>query len=481
VPSPRRYHSLTSREVLKRLVGGAALLALLVAAIGVLVGLNSALESGIWGELAFAVVVVAGTIFILNALAAAVVTRSIAALRGWSGLLLAVLAAFYAVIALPLAGAKGAVGLAILLGSTAAVLALSFLRARLGLPRVAVAALAGVVAIVAYAYAAPGGDGAPAPRAVSQPASADLVQLAQTFRPLLFFDSGERFIPLDIELAFAETRVRGCTNAIALDEDCDVVRSPAALTGDYDYVTLEEGRLDPGEPAAAEASAYYFHLTEPPGTGRVYIDYWWYYARNPSPVAAGILCGPAMRWLWVACGDHPADWEGVLVVLEECTGPTSECVEAGGRSFRPVAVKYAQHEHTIPFAWPELQAWWRDPALEQWATGAGVHPLVFVALSSHASYARPCRKFCPQTTRPLPERRDGLQPWINNDDAACGGECLKPLPITTGGEPALWSAFEGPWGRQNCVLAGAFCDHYKAPRGPAFQQRYEDPAGVGED
>ena len=115
------------------------------------------------------------------------------------------------------------------------------------------------------------------------------------------------------------------------------------------------------------------------------------------------------------------------------------------------------------------------PAVDQ----AGVHPIAFVARNSHASYPDPCflKTGCRQQTRDLPEaRHDGVVPWVHNN-AGCDG-CVKPLPLDDDGDPALWNAFPGRWGGQNCILAGAYCDLSGAPAGPSFQTRYEHPDGI---
>ena len=33
----------------------------------------------------------------------------------------------------------------------------------------------------------------------------------------------------------------------------------------------------------------------------------------------------------------------------------------------------------------------------------------------------------------------------------------------------------GPLGRADCILAGAYCDLSRRPKGPSFQTRYDEP------
>ena len=63
----------------------------------------------------------------------------------------------------------------------------------------------------------------------------------------------------------------------------------------------------------------------------------------------------------------------------------------------------------------------------------------------------------------------------NADCAAC----VRRLPLTRDGEPALWNAFGGRWGTQKCILAGSYCDASRAPGAPSKQGRYEDPSEPG--
>ena len=65
------------------------------------------------------------------------------------------------------------------------------------------------------------------------------------------------------------------------------------------------------------------------------------------------------------------------------------------------------------------------------------------------------------------------------EDAEPTADCLQPIPITAEGLAASWNAFRGRWGRQTCILAGAYCDTSKAPGSPAGQPRYRDPGRPG--
>lgn len=206
-----------------------------------------------------------------------------------------------------------------------------------------------------------------------------------------------------------------------------------------------------------------------------YVDYWWYFAHNLAPVAPEVLCRPGLRWLSEACAEHPADWEGITVVLGPCgdAQAADECASGGGRDFAVEEVRYAQHEAVVVYRWEMLREKWADPTLGVWAADAGLHPLVFVALASHASYAAPCASNCRQIAIPaFKERRNGLKHWANN--AECGSDCLQALPVDAEGKAMSWNGFAGRWGAQHCILFGSYCDTRRAPRAPSFQERYQE-------
>ena len=305
--------------------------------------------------------------------------------------------------------------------------------------------------------------------------------VAEAFRPLLFFDSGERRFPLDIQDAIADDRMQICRKAVG-DDNCSVVEDARLIDANQDYLALEEA---PGAPRGGnDTSAIYYHVTRPDDDGRVYVDYWWFYSRNPSPVADKVFCGPGFRWPPYTCQEHAGDWEGLTVVLAPC----ADCEPVGEESLAPEEVRYGQHEHVLAYGWDEtLVPFWEGLGLpradaigETWRevvlpaiADAGNHAIAFVARNSHASYPGPCFGSCEQTTRDLPEAvHNGGVPWAHNEECS---ECVKRLPLTAAGEPALWNAFPGRWGEQHCILAGAYCDLSGAPKGPSFQTRYQEP------
>jgi hypothetical protein len=326
----------------------------------------------------------------------------------------------------------------------------------------------------------------PVPRAAAEGSDA---QLAEAFRPLLFFDSGERRYPLDIDDAIADNRIDQCRKYLIAD-NCPDVTNAEEIDQSFDYLDIDESGTAPR--GGGNESAVYYHVVR--GDDRVFLDYWWFYSRNPSPVADKVFCGPGFRTPPFTCQEHAGDWEGITVVIAPCEEASDTCVDVGGELWRPTAVRYAQHAHVLSYSWERtLDRVWEsldspraDALAEIWDSLVlpaveenGVRPVVFVARNSHASYPDPCfSSGCKQEVGGLPEARyDGGMPWSHNE--TCDG-CLKRLPIGEEGEPALWNAFPGYWGSQECILAGAYCDLSQAPRGPSFQGRYKNPANDGE-
>jgi hypothetical protein len=469
----RARHGLRRRSR-NRASGGALLLLLVGAAVGILIVLNLAAgrELGLFGELAYAIVVVAVVLWALGQTGP--VRRMLAHARVepfsfkrsllWSA---------FALIAVPVAWAQRPEGAVVLGAWLAFCLLLAWRRGTESTSRVRTPWFlgAGVGLLLAIGLSTIGPrigearDPAPAPPAVTDEPERDL---AAAVRPLLRFDEVEKRFPIEIDEAMQLRRVRACRQAF-LHDPCPAMTNREAIDLNADYYEFDDIQ---GPPGGGEESAYYYRVA-PPRPNRMYVDFWWFFTDNPTPVARGTFCAPGFRLPGLTCHHHRGDWEGVTVVLGPCPDAGGACAAAAdGSLWTPVAVRYAQHEFLVSYPWATLQ---------ELGARRGLRPLVFVARDSHASYPTPCPKDCRQLRRllgvPVDEAtHDGQVEWTWNGNCP---DCLHPLPVTDAGEPAAWNAFEGRWGSQRCLLGGAYCDTSGAPKAPPLQHRYDEPWQAG--
>jgi hypothetical protein len=350
--------------------------------------------------------------------------------------------------------------------------------------------------------------------AVAAPTTQEDYSLALRHRPILRFDRDEQAPrPLAIEDMFARGDVQQCFSRRSAETKCEPAPHPGTLRNGDTHLeltlprakkihatALREEELVADIRAAADAPSVRPQTAPPPGTlpaapvdapplgggsaiyvhpvpadtedaRLLYLDYWWYLPYNPAKSGSGAFCGPGLVIPGVTCFDHVSDWEGMTVVLDRTTP---------GREPKPVAVLYAQHAHVFRYEWEALdKAWDDDPdvaAIREEAEDGAARPVVFVARGTHAGYPLPCEGGCEQETGAEEKPHDGDLPWAGNTLPECGSQpCLRMLPTARGGrEPALWNAFEGPWGARSCFLTH-YCDSGSPPAAPGQQDRYEEP------
>jgi hypothetical protein len=302
--------------------------------------------------------------------------------------------------------------------------------------------------------------------AVLSPTADQDLALAAKHRPALYFDGGEPYpTPLNIERLLASGKIRLCEKRQAFSPLCPTVRTSADLHNDGGHLAFDLEDLA----EIREESTIYVNVTRSGNDHpkAVYLDYWWFFPHNPTGAGRGALCGVGFVLAGATCFDHQSDWEGVTVVLDEGTDPPS-----------PTAVLYAQHDGTTRYPWPTLQRLWREGG-----DGGDVarvrrrRPLVFAARGTHASYPKSCAsEACHIAGVPLNEKsHDGKKAWAGNDARSCKSICVAALPTRrTGNKRALWNAFDGPWGAENC-FAVVVCTSSKPPVAPGAQDRYKQP------
>ena len=467
-----------------------AFVAVLLLALGFLILINWLLRGGgLWGDLVFAIVIMTLALWILRRLQLSLFKRDDRFV-----LTRAFAATLVVLVGIPIALVNWLAGALILGGAFLAWLVVAIVRKwrKESVPPLWPAAFVAVGLLLVVLFVQkpftpsdPVPDALPVPRAAAEGSDA---QLAMTFRPLLFFDSGELRYPLDIDEAIEDDRIDQCRKYLVVDR-CHDVESAEDIDMTFDYLDIDESA--PAPRGGGDESAYYYHVTRD-GDRRL-LDYWWFFSRNPSPVADKVFCGPGFRTPPFTCQEHAGDWEGMTVVVAPCESESESCVDVGGELLGPTSVRYAQHAHLLSYSWAKtLEPVWGnlpspqapadavvwDEVVQRTVDNNGVRPVAFVARNSHASYPDVCFGNCRQEVGSLPEARyNGGIPWAHN--LACDG-CLKPLPIDEDGNEASWNAFPGRWGSQECILAGAYCDLSPAPRGPSFQTRYDEPTDDGE-
>jgi hypothetical protein len=340
--------------------------------------------------------------------------------------------------------------------------------------------------------------GAAVQLAIGAPTSREDFELAVHHQPVLLFDKKEPVPrPLSIDALFADDDVHQCDDGGGTD--CELIGDPHDLDNggkrleldlprsnvlqDRAKRELEVARRDPAALSMGRPlSTIYVHPTTREVNGRrfLYLDYWWYLPDNPARAGWGSFCGAGLVIPGVTCFDHQSDWEGITVIVDRTE-------RRGVVDPRPVGVHYAQHNSIVSYDWNELQRHWAgDEKLSERVKGIpGLEgrPLVFVANGSHASYATRCpgiERTCRQLAHDREEgTHDGKLPWAGDFTSLCGegSSCLQLLPTRRGGaEPALWNAFDGPWGERRCVLGTIYCNSSDPPPGPGRQGRYRRPA-----
>lgn len=262
---------------------------------------------------------------------------------------------------------------------------------------------------------------------------------AAKFRPNLYFDSSERWRPLNVDRFLSETS-NGFARHAVCGEFCFQVASAGDLNlarvgdayididGDYS----ENGESDYHSPDAAcnqdgaqdctsgPASTIYYQVAGPSPGGYTYVDYWWFYRFNHFSSTLG--------------HNHEGDWEGITVAPSRNDPDTFDFAT------------FSQHGTWYSYLRATLRCDGGEPgSCGQAEDPQGTRVSVFPANGSHANYGSTCSEFvsgnCWQhTTPPLPERgHDGARPWGNNDDPSS----LEKLPVP--GSNA-WVDWPGSWG-----------------------------------
>jgi RsiW-degrading membrane proteinase PrsW (M82 family) len=276
--------------------------------------------------------------------------------------------------------------------------------------------------------------------------------LIETHTPVLYFHQDELFRPQRVDVLLQTARLRQTRGTLP---DANVLSSvtATALEGyrDLSYY-LDVWLGDNGSSDARNYSALrdryvaglspdaggppivaYAHVVADEVTGQITIQYWFFYFYND--------------WF----NKHEGDWEMIQVMLD--------------RSGQPQWAVYSQHQGGT-------RRRWQDTPVE-----GGTHPIVYVALGSHANYFSGNELYphgrvvgnsqvtvldrtglagmvTPEVVM-LPDRRSGVQNG--------------PLPAEL-----TWMDFGGRWGEKTAIAG------FEGPTGPCFKgDQWERPFDWG--
>jgi hypothetical protein len=295
-------------------------------------------------------------------------------------------------------------------------------------------------------------------------------QLLRTYQPVLRLDPAERFGPTSVQAFVTDSSLERLESGswVVVDPDVGPGGLPGPGTGTW---RLNEDACTPALPlgglgcyaaaddAGPQASVVYGRVARL--ADATVLQYWYFYYDDVYSYLY-----PPSDFIWQA---HEGDWEVVNVVL----GPDELPVETG----------YSQHCLGQRRAWADTPRW------------DGTHPVVWVAVGSHANYfapgVHPIQPACvpPQALALLAQAH--LPPPADYASAAGPGETAGPPQAgdrVTVVEPANedakhWLAFPGFWGELQYFHAPppvgpGTVPLGTSPVGPAYHDVWIDPLGT---
>jgi hypothetical protein len=305
-----------------------------------------------------------------------------------------------------------------------------------------------------------------APSAAASHASSPDVRLLATYEPVMQFDPLERFEPTKVESFLTDASLEQSTSP----GSWSVVQRNVA-PGNLPGPSADTWRLNQNgcTPAAALGGLDCYAAAGNQGAGgptvygrvareddKIVLQYWFFYYDDVYSYAY-----PPSELIWQA---HEGDWEDVNVVL--------------GEDEQPLYVGYSQHCLGERRAWDET-----DRADD-------THPMVHVAIGSHANYfdagTHPINVACIPNQAvavlramhlPLPVDRAFAGPTTGPPGTS---EQVMPIEDIGDGTPG-WMQFPGSWGELQYFHAPAPVGTIAfgtSPVGPAFHSEWTDPLGT---
>ena len=263
--------------------------------------------------------------------------------------------------------------------------------------------------------------------------------------PIVVLHPSERFTPVPVEGFLADSDVK----QKQADGSWAAVQGPLPTSGgpwrlDQRLCNVRDGLLATDCYASAEAA----HSAAPAVYGatfrkgrRIALQYWLFYPFDayspevpPNPQFAQV---------------HEGDWEMVTVILD-----------ANGK---PLTAGYSRHCGGARRDWAKVER-------------RGTHPVVYVALGSHANYFGPGR--FPQDKRCWPAVAISIieQNGKSVVDFVERGRTVRPRVISVSARLPEWMAFPGTWGEDRIVqIIDQKFTFGAGPTGPAFHGIWRNP------
>jgi hypothetical protein len=255
-------------------------------------------------------------------------------------------------------------------------------------------------------------------------------RLLAMYQPVLHFDPLEKFRPASVQSFIADSdleRLTAPNTWSVVDSMPEPGDLPGAGTGVW---RLNQDSCTPGS-ALGGLDCYAAAWNEGSGGPVVYghvahdgdhtvLEYWFFYYDDVYSYAY-----PPSNFIWQA---HEGDWEMVNVVLDE--------------DQQPISAAYSQH------CLGQTRAWTNTTRVD------GTHPVVYVALGSHANYftagTHPINIACIPPAALAILSNIGLPPPA---DHLLEGPVIGPpaidgpaAPIHMIGDDTPWVGFDGFWG-----------------------------------
>jgi hypothetical protein len=261
-------------------------------------------------------------------------------------------------------------------------------------------------------------------RALGPRAAAAALGLAKQYAPVLRYATGEQYRPIRLEEYLRKTVLRTGTppRGVLGQSQPTLYSLPVTPAQTYLDVSGAEPNANaaryPGIEQTIESArprpTVYWHLARQPSSGRIALEYWFFYLYNNF------------------YAKHESDWEGVTVFLKDGAA---------------LGATYSQHQGRKWVPWSSLAT-------------SGSHPLVFVGRGSHADYPAAGR-YSVRVCWTLRGRRCAPAPKV--DDANGGGSTLTSTAYDV--QEFGGVGYTGSWGSGNYVLGvGLTSDRITDPR-----------------